>query len=55
MERSEMPGWLETLWNVNQRIAQEAETELERLYNVEKSAKELLSLIEQREKLLNTF
>lgn len=55
MEKSEMPGWLETLWNVNQRLAKEAEEELDRLYKVERSARELLCLMEQREKLLKTF
>lgn len=48
MEDFVKPGWLETLWNINPRIAEQAEKELITLYDTINKAKELLALMEQR-------
>lgn len=45
MSADEYPGWLETLWNVNPRIAAEAEAELIILYAIKKTALELTQFI----------
>lgn len=45
MDEEDKPGWLQTLWNVNPRLAEEAERELTMLYAIKKSALETAEFI----------
>ena len=49
MTDQQRPGWLQTLWNVNPRIAAEAETELNILYEIKAKALETVEFIKTLE------
>ena len=53
MTEEQKPGWLQTLWNVNSRIAEEAEKELTTLS--EKPVKELREVVEQLKRSIYTL
>ena len=45
MKDQQRPAWLQTLWNVNPRLAAEAETELTLLYDIKAKAVEMANFI----------
>lgn len=47
MTDEQRPGWLETLWNTNPRIAAEAEKELSMLYEFKEHALKTVEFINQ--------
>ena len=53
MTEEQKPGWLQTLWNVNPRLAEEAEKELITLS--EKPVKELREVVEQLKRSIDTL